>query len=246
MKKLLSLLAFALALPLGGCIFFYFGDKFMETTPCPLNRDTGRYEIKLGKKSDTITPLKIPKNFSPRCSTYYRVPGEKPIQQTYFSALYPDMTPLVWDSDKPNGVNIFLKPLEKSAYAINPSDIDRAIAETGYIHDLTAHIASNIGADDGTGKKRFAPVKEFENGFFALSDNWQPDYHLLFQKNSDGRIKNLFYCHIQAMSCSSEGITLAGMYVLRYSANGIDYRTLPELDAKVKSLVSGFRQGGAE
>lgn len=150
------------------------------------------------------------------------------------------MAPLSAYSHKINAVNINLESGDITPSAKN-NDTLRAIEETGYTHDLTAYIQRNIDAVDDKGKKRYTPVKELENGFYALFDNLQPTYAVIFQRKSDGRVKNLFYCHMDEKSCSTENIIIGGMYRLRYSINGVDYRELPVVDEKVKSLILSFK-----
>ncbi len=229
----------ALPFTLSGCILF-FGDKFSEEVECPIDRELGNYRIKLGGESSLAMPLVIPKKYAPRCSTLNPVPAGKPILYLSFSVLYPDMAPLSSYSRKMNAVNISLgsadiMPSEKN------KDTHRAIEETGYTHDLTAYIQRNIDAVDDEGKNRYTPVKELENGFYALFDNWQPTYAVIFQRKSDGRVKNLFYCHMDEKSCSTENIIIGGTYLQRYSINGVDYRDLPVVDEKVKSLILSFK-----
>ncbi len=238
-KALLVGIFMALPFTLSGCILF-FGDKFSEEVECPIDRELGNYRIKLGDESSPAMPLVIPKKHAPRCSTRYPVPAGKPILYLSFSVLYPDMTPLSPYSDKKNAVNIFLGPADIAPSEKN-KDPNRAIEETGYTHDLTAYIQTDIDAVDGEGKKRYTPVKELENGFYALFDNLQPTYAVIFQRRSDGRVKNLFYCHMDEKSCSTENIIISGTFRLRYSINGVDYRDLPVVDEKVKSLILSFK-----
>ena len=42
-------------------------------------------------------------------------------------------------------------------------------------------------------------------------------------------------------SCSTENIIISGTFRLRYSINGVDYRDLPVVDEKVKSLILSFK-----
>jgi hypothetical protein len=237
---LLAGIFFILTFALSGCILF-FGDKFSEEIECPLDRELGKYLVKLGDESSFAMTLAIPKKYAPRCSTHYPVPASKPIVHLTFSALYPDMTPLNTYSRKTNAVNIHIKPSDMAWWGEQKNDAHRAIEKTGYTHDLTAYIQRNIDAVDDEGKKRYAPVKELENGFYALFDNWQPTYAVMFQRNPDGRVKNLFYCHMEEKSCSTGNIINGDVYRVGYSAYGIDYRNLPVVDEKVKSLILGSR-----
>ena len=235
-KKILFICAaLAFTLSLGGC-FFPTCPKKSEQVNCPLDAQKKNYVVTLRHDAQAAPPLTIPKGYAPICSALYPVAADKPVWHVYFTAEYPDMAPPSIFSRGKSIVDIHLNRAETER-----ADFQRLTEETGYTHDLTAYIQGNIDNIAPDGQKRYAPVKELENGFYALFDNWQPTYAMLFQRNPNGRVKNLFYCHMDTKSCSTENIIVGGMYSMRYRISDVDYRDLATANEKISSFILGFK-----
>lgn len=211
--------------------------KRSEHVKCLKDKRTGDYLIPFGASTDTFSSISIPKRYFPDCQTRYPVSAGKLITFITVSVNYPSMDPRKGYSNENGVLNIHLSPLGTSPPTLGSpkktSVVSRLFKPS---YDLTAHIQNNINAIDDNGKKRHSPVKKLENGFFAIFDNLQPTYGMIYSKTPKNKVSHIFHCHIENMSCEADMLFADKAYI-RYSFSGVKYQDLLKVDEAVKKFL---------
>jgi hypothetical protein len=234
-----GLLLVGSAFVLSSCVYMLIGDKTHEYLDCPVNKETGNYEVKLDGshcKKENIYPsvLNIPQEHNLVCSTSYPVPEDRHIESIRMNVTYPEMHP-VNKMDREKAKNVIVIWLNPSCDG-NPSIYDKQ-KESDRIAE---YIRKNEGYTQSDGSKHFSPIKDFGNGIY-FQENIRKDGNasVYFYKDDEGIISFMMLCNSLG-ECSSHANTSDYAFNYSYRSYGIGYENFYDVRQKVNTFIESL------